>query len=50
MKYVLWYYGLNKDGKFVPRYDLYTGTRYECYKIRKSKDFQHQYKVHILKW
>jgi hypothetical protein len=47
MKYTVWFYAHNEHtGTFTRRYDLFTGTRYECYKYRSYKrDFQWQYKV-----
>lgn len=51
MKYTLWFYDNfhEKNGR-IPFYDIFTGTRYECYKLRNSKSFREQYKVKICTW
>ena len=46
MKYTLWF----TDGDGNLKYDVFTGTRYECYKLRNSKSFSWQYKVKIANW
>lgn len=48
--HTLYYYGVNKEGQLVLQYDIFTGTRYECYKIRNTKSFKWQYKVQKCKW
>ena len=45
MQYTLWFYNLDKNSEYKKAYDVFTGTRYECYKLRSRKGFQHQYKV-----
>jgi len=46
MKYTLWYF--DGDGKCL--YDVFTGTRYECYRLRSRKSFSWQYKVKKCIW
>jgi len=41
MKYTLWYFDENGNKK----YDVFTGSRYECYKLKRQKSFAWQYKV-----
>ena len=41
MNYTLWFYDCDGNKK----YDVFTGRRSQCYKIRKSKSFSWQYKV-----
>jgi hypothetical protein len=50
MKYTLWFYQLNSDSEYYKAYDVFTGTRYECYKLRATKSFRHQYKVLKATW
>jgi hypothetical protein len=46
MNYTLWYYAYDKNyDKLIKQHDVYTGSRYQCYKIRNSKSFSRQYKV-----
>jgi hypothetical protein len=46
MKYTLWYYSYDENyDKLIKRYDMFTGTRYQCYKMRKLKSFSWQYRV-----
>jgi len=47
-KYELWFYEY-KDKNFSElekSYIVFTGSRSECYKVRKNKRFFKQYKVH----
>lgn len=45
-KYTLWYYGYDHNtGELVQRHDVFTGSRYACYKLRATKSFRWQYKV-----
>ena len=46
MKYTLWFY----DGNGNRRYDVFTGTRYQCYKLRHTKTFSLQYRVFKCTW
>ena len=50
MEYTLWFYKLNKDGEWYKAYDIFTGSRYQCYKRRAALSFRHQYKVLIANW
>ena len=50
MKYTLWFYDCDKNGEFYKAYDIFTGTRYQCYKKRKYKNFYWQYKVERCSW
>jgi hypothetical protein len=50
MEYTLWFYNVNSNGEFYKAYDVFTGTRSECYKLRSNKSFQWQYKVLISVW
>lgn len=51
MKYTLWFYAYNDNcDKLVRQYDVYTGTRYQCYKLRASMSFSWQYKVFKSIW
>lgn len=51
MKYTLWFYSYDDNqGTLIRRYDVFTGTRSQCYKIRATKNFSWQYKVHKAIW
>lgn len=50
MNYTLWFYAPDTNGEMKKRYDVFTGTRYQCYKVRKSKNFSWQYKVLRATW
>ena len=50
MLYTLWFYDISKNDEFYRAYDIFTGTRNQCYKIRNSKDFRFQYKVFRSIW
>jgi hypothetical protein len=43
--YILWFLKYSEDGKLHKAYDIFTGTKYLCYKLRNVKDFRHQYRV-----
>lgn len=47
MKYTVWFCGFDHEkGILTPRYDVFSGSRYECYKYRNAKtQFRYQYKV-----
>lgn len=51
MRYKLWFYAYDKQtGEFAKQYYVFTGTRYQCYKVRASKSFSWQYKVIKSTW
>jgi hypothetical protein len=48
MNYTLWFYEPNNEmigTKMIKKYDVFTGTRYQCYKLKSQKSFSWQYKV-----
>lgn len=49
MKYTLWFYDC-KNGQLYKAYEVFTRTRYQCYKLRKTKTFSWQYKVLRCTW
>ena len=51
-KYTLWFYAYDNDFyRLIPKYDIFTGSRYQCYKRRNAKiHFRCQYKVCISKF
>jgi len=50
MEYTLWFYDIDKNGEFYRAHDIFTGTRNKCYRIRKGKNFGHQYRVFRAIW
>jgi hypothetical protein len=45
MKYSLWFYKMDSNGECHKTYEVFAGTRYQCYKIKKNKAFGWQFKV-----
>lgn len=44
--FTVWFFEYDKNfGCFVKQYDIFSGSRYQCYKIKNSKSFSWQYKV-----
>ena len=49
--YTVWFYDYDeRQGKLVKSHDIFTGTKYECYKLKNSKTFSNQYKVLKAAW
>jgi hypothetical protein len=49
-RYTVWFYNVNRNGELERAYDVFTGTRYQCYKYRNSRPFAWQYRVFKCKW
>jgi len=44
--YTVWFMEWNQNtGKLAKVYDLFSGTRSECYRYRKYKQFRERYRV-----
>jgi len=43
--YTLWYYVIDRGGRWRQAYDVMSGSRSACYRRRAELGFSHQYKV-----
>lgn len=44
--YTVWFYSYDsKTGTNKRRYDVFTGSKYQCQKFKKAKCFSYQYRI-----
>jgi hypothetical protein len=50
MRYTVWFYAIGKSGDLERKHDCFTGTKYECLKFKKGKNFSSQYRIFRAIW